>query len=170
MTALIYSPWLAAYLLVLQQVLMLTVGMYRTKKKQGMGFQDDLTLERLVRRHGNLAENAGIFITSIVLLELQVGSTRLVWVLCLAFATARTLHAIGFSSAAGAYKLDSKGIGLLFLGARALGALSTAFTGIVCGFALAIAGSIVFLMQMFVINIFGWIESLKTLKFRCKHF
>lgn len=138
MTQLIYSPWLAAYLLVLQQVLMLTVGMYRTKKQQGMGFQDDLTLERLVRRHGNLAENAGVFITSIALLELQAGSTRLVLILCLAFAIARTLHAIGFSSAAGAYQLNSQGIGRFFLGARALGALSTAFTGIVCGFFLAI--------------------------------
>lgn len=139
MTQLIYSPWLAAYLLVLQQVLMLTVGMYRTKKRQGMGFQDDLTLEHLVRRHGNLAENAGVFIASVALLELQVGSTRLVFILCVAFAVARTLHAIGFSSAAGAYQLGSQGIERLFLGARSLGALSTAFTGIVCGFSLAIA-------------------------------
>ena len=104
-----------------------------------MGFQDDLTLERMVRRHGNLAENAGIFIASIALLELQIGSTRLVLILCLAFAIARTLHAIGFSSAAGAYQLDSQGIGRFFLGARALGALSTVFSGIVCGFALVIA-------------------------------
>lgn len=139
MIKLMHSPWLAAYLLVLQMVLMLAVGMYRTRKLKGMGVQDDLTLERLVRRHGNLAENAGIFIASIALLELQTGSTRLVFGLCLAFAIARTLHAIGFSSAAGAYQLDSQGIGRLFLGARAMGALSTAFSGIVCGFALAIA-------------------------------
>ena len=79
MTKLIYSAWLAAYLLVLQMFLMMTVGMYRTKKQQGVGFQaDDLTLERLIRRHGNLAENAGIFIASITLLEIVSGSTNLV--------------------------------------------------------------------------------------------
>ncbi len=139
MTQLLYSPWLAAYLLVLQQVLMLTVGLYRTRKRRGMGFQDDLTLERMVRRHGNLAENAGIFVVSMVLLELQTGPTRLVFSLCFAFAIARTLHAIGFSSAAGAYQLNSQGLGPLFLSARALGALSTAFTGIGCSCALAIS-------------------------------
>ena len=139
MTELMYSPWLAAYLLILQMLLMLAVGMYRTQKLKGMGVQDDLTLERIVRRHGNLAENAGVFIASIALLELQTGSTRLVFSLCLVFAIARTLHAIGFSSSAGSYKLDSQGLDRLFLGARAIGALSTAFSGIVCGFALAIA-------------------------------
>jgi uncharacterized membrane protein YecN with MAPEG domain len=141
MLKLIYVPWLAAYLLILQMVLMLAVGMYRTKKLKGMGVQDDLTLERIVRRHGNLAENAGVFIASIALLELQTGSTRLVFSLCWVFAIARTLHTIGFSSPAGAYKLDSQGIGRLFLGARAIGALSTAFSGIVCGFALAISAA-----------------------------
>ena len=75
----IYSTWLAAYLIVLQQLLMFAVGVDRTKKKQGTGFQNDITLERIVRRRGNLAENAGIFIASITLLELQTGSTRLVW-------------------------------------------------------------------------------------------
>ncbi|MEL6222799.1 MAG: MAPEG family protein [Cyanobacteria bacterium J06627_8] len=136
----IYSAWLAAYLLVLQQVLMLTVGMHRTKKKRGMGVQDDVTLERLVRRHGNLAENAGIFTVSIALLEINIGSTQFVLMLCLVFAISRTLHTIGFSSPYGAYRLDdAKGPKMLFLIARAMGATISALTGIVCGFAIAIA-------------------------------
>ncbi|MGF1512422.1 MAG: MAPEG family protein [Elainellaceae cyanobacterium] len=139
MMGLIYSPWLAAYLLVLQQGLMFAVGLYRTKTKRGMGAKDDLTLERMVRRHGNLAENAGIFIASITLLELQTGSTLLVLALCLAFAIARTLHTIGFSSAYGAYRMDAQGANLLFLGARALGAMVSGLSGVVCGFAIAIA-------------------------------
>lgn len=140
MIKLIYSPWLAAYLLVLQMFLMMTVGSYRTKKQQGTGFQaDDLTLERLIRRHGNLAENAGIFIASITLLEIVSGSTNLVLGLCVAFALARTFHAIGFSSLAGSHLVNAKGLGLFFLLTRALGAGLTALSGVVCGFALAIA-------------------------------
>ncbi|WP_019506206.1 MAPEG family protein [Pleurocapsa sp. PCC 7319] len=135
----IYSAWLAAYLIVLQQVLMLTVGMHRTKKKQGMGVQDDITLERLVRRHGNLAENAGIFIASVALLEINTGSTRLVLSLCLIFAIARTLHMIGFSSPYGAYRIDDTvGSKIFFLIARAMGATISALSGIACGFAIAI--------------------------------
>ncbi len=139
MTTPVYSSWLAAYLLLLQQGLMFAVGTYRTRKKKGMGSQDDLALERLVRRHGNLAENAGIFIAAIALLELQTGSTRLVFILCLAFAIARTLHAIGFSSPYGAYRLDARGANLLFLGARALGATASGLVGIACSLAMVAA-------------------------------
>jgi len=136
----IYSAWLAAYLVVLQQVLMFAVGMYRAKKKQGMGVQDDVTLERLVRRHGNLAENTGIFIASVALLEMNTGPTQVVFILCLIFAIARTLHAIGFSSPYGAYRLeDAKGLKMLFLIARSMGATFSALSGIVCGFAIAFA-------------------------------
>lgn len=136
----IYSTWLAAYLIVLQQVLMFAVGMYRTKKMQGMGVQDDIALERLVRRHGNLAENAGIFIASVALLEINTGSTQFVSILCLVFGVARTLHAIGFSSPYGAYQIgDAKGAKMLFLIARSMGAIISGLSGIVCGFAIAIA-------------------------------
>lgn len=139
MIKLMYSPWLAAYLLLLQMVLMLTVGMYRIKKLKGMGVQDDLTLERLVRRHGNLAENAGIFVAAIALLELQTGSTPLVFGLCLVFAIAEPCTPLGSPLLLEHISLIARGLAVSFLGARAIGALSTAFSGIVCGFALAIA-------------------------------
>ncbi|MEL6320238.1 MAG: hypothetical protein AAFQ57_06250, partial [Cyanobacteria bacterium J06626_14] len=61
-------------------------------------------------------------------------------ILCLVFAISRTLHAIGFSSPYGAYRLDdAQGPKMLFLIARAMGATISALTGIVCGFAIAIA-------------------------------
>ncbi|MEO1590106.1 MAG: MAPEG family protein [Cyanobacteria bacterium J06632_22] len=115
-------------------------AIYRGKKQQGMGFEGDLTLERLVRRHGNLAENAGLFIASVALLELVTGSTRLVLILCLVFAIARTLHSIGFSSAYGAYKIgDAQGGKAVFLASRAMGAVISGLSGIVCGVAIVIA-------------------------------
>ena len=133
------AAWLAAYLIVLQQVLMFATGLYRGKNKRGMGVQGDIMLERLVRRHGNLAENAGIFIAAIALLEIVSGSTRFVVILCWVFAVARTLHAIGFSSAYGAYKLDGQGFNRLFLLARAMGASISGLSGIACGLAIAVA-------------------------------
>lgn len=133
------AAWLAAYLIILQQVLMFATGLYRGKKNHGMGVQGDITLERLVRRHGNLAENAGIFIASVALLEIVTGATPVVFILCWTFAIARTLHSIGFSSAYGAYKLDGQGGNRLFLIARALGATISGLSGIVCGVAIAIA-------------------------------
>ncbi len=134
-----HAAWLAAYLIVLQQILMFAVGLYRGKNGKGMGVQGDITLEQLARRHGNLAENAGIFIASVALLEIVTGSTRVVLSLCWVFAIARTLHAIGFSSAYGAYKLDGQGFNRFFLMSRAMGASISGLSGIVCGVAIAIA-------------------------------
>ena len=119
---------------------MFAVGMHRAKKMQGMGVQNDLKLERLVRRHGNLAENAGVFIAAVVVLELITGPTTLVLGLCLVFGLARTLHAIGFSSPYGAYKLsEAKGAGAIFMASRAVGAGLSGLSGIVCGIAVLIA-------------------------------
>ena len=93
----------AGILLVMQQALMLNVGMYRTKLKMGTGFGQNQDMERLARRHGNLAENAGIFIATLALLELYTGSGMVVQVLAGAFVLARVLHIVGFSSLAGSH-------------------------------------------------------------------
>ena len=116
----------AGILLVMQQALMLNVGMYRTKVRLGTGYGDDLDLERLSRRHGNLAENAGIFIATLALLELYIGSGDAVLWLAVAFVAARIAHMVGFSSLAGSHlKEGSK----LFLLLRAGGATFTALVG-----------------------------------------
>ena len=97
----IYTAALAGFLIILQVALQLSVGLYRTKTMKGTGVGDDLVLERLVRRHGNLAENSGLFVAAIALLELLVGQTQTVFYLCVAYAIARMLHAVGFSNQTG---------------------------------------------------------------------
>lgn len=134
----LYTAALGAFLIVLQTALMLSTGLYRTRGIfVGMG--GDRTMERLVRRHGNLAENAGLFLTVIALLELLIGQSMLVAGLCLAFALARTLHAAGFSSLAGSHGERLAGARRLFLYARSSGAFLTAGVGFVAGGAILVA-------------------------------
>lgn len=86
-----------AALLLLQTALMNTVGFRRLKYQQaiGDGGHDDLLL--LVRRHGNLAENAAIFLAALTLLEMIGGLNTAVAVLGGGFVFARVMHAIGLS-------------------------------------------------------------------------
>ncbi len=116
----------AGSLLILQLLLMLSVGMYRTKVKMGTGYGNDQNLERLGRRHGNLAENAAIFVVTLALLELRVGPTTVVFILGATFVAARLFHAIGFSSLAGSHLGDGN---FFFVLMRMLGAGLTALTG-----------------------------------------
>lgn len=120
----LYSAALGAFLIVLQVGLMLTVGVHRSKG-QFIGNGDDRDLERKVRRHGNLAENAGLFLVVIALLEMIVGQTTYVASVCLVFAAARIAHAIGFSSLAGSHGEDLTGARRAFAGMRAMGAFGT---------------------------------------------
>lgn len=103
---------------------MLTVGLHRAKG-QFIGIGEDRDLERKVRRHGNLAENAGLFLVVIALLEMILGQTTYVAAVCLVFALARTFHALGFSSLAGSHGDDLTGARKAFAGMRALGAFGT---------------------------------------------
>ena len=117
----------AGVLLILQILLMLSVGMYRTKVKLGTGYGSDQNLERLGRRHGNLAENAAIFVVTLALLELRVGPTTAVLALASIFVAARLAHAVGFSSLAGSHLGEGN---KLFVLLRSLGAGLTALTGL----------------------------------------
>ncbi|MEO1221360.1 MAG: MAPEG family protein [Pseudomonadota bacterium] len=131
----IYTAMLGAFMIVFQVVLMLTVGFHRAKG-QFIGIGDDRDLERKVRRHGNLAENSGLFLVVIALLEMIVGQTVYVAAVCAAFAAARLLHAAGFSSLAGSHGDDLVGARKAFAGLRAMGAFGT------LGVALALAWGI----------------------------
>ena len=126
MTAPFYSLLLAGFLVLLQAGLMLSVGMHRLRG-QFVGIGDDLDLERKVRRHGNLAENSGLFLAALATLEIVSGSTDLLLGLCLLFAIARVMHAIGFSSMAGSHGHELHGPRKLFAGARMIGAFGTIF-------------------------------------------
>lgn len=125
----LYTAQLGAFLIVLQVILMLTVGLHRAKGAF-VGHEGDRNLERKVRRHGNLAENSGLFLVVFALLELIVGQTTWVLSLCLLFAGARVLHAIGFSSLAGSHGEDLTGGRKAFAGARAMGAMGTLLSAI----------------------------------------
>ncbi len=132
----IYSAALGAFLIVLQVALMLSVGLHRSKG-QFLGNGDDRDLERKVRRHGNLAENSGLFLVVIALFEILVGQTTFVMVLCLLFATARVLHALGFASLAGSHGDDLTGARKAFAGMRALGAMGTLLTALGSAYGIA---------------------------------
>ncbi|WP_114520928.1 MAPEG family protein [Altererythrobacter sp. ZODW24] len=130
-----YTALLAAFLVILQVVLMLSVGLHRSKGKF-VGHEGDRDLERKVRRHGNLAENSGLFLAVLVILEILVGQTTMVLTLCIIFAVARLLHAVGFASLAGSHGEDLTGARKGFAAARAMGAMGTLITAVGSAWAL----------------------------------
>lgn len=135
----LYAALLGGALLTLQILFMLSVGTYRSRAGKGAGVDGDMTLERLVRRHGNLAENAAIFVIVLALYELMFGQTLLALGTASVFFAARLLHAVGFASAAGSHLVDAKGAGSKFVLMRAAGAGLTALSSLVLGVGLVIS-------------------------------
>ncbi|WP_310620660.1 MAPEG family protein [Flexibacterium corallicola] len=135
----VYAAVLGGSLLILQKLLMLNVGISRTKLKKEIGVDGNVTLERRVRRHGNLAENAAIFIVVLTLYELLEGQTALALGTVILFAIARLLHVAGFGNNAGSHFLGVEGGKKLFPLMRALGAALSAASALVLGGALIFA-------------------------------
>ncbi|MEO0981394.1 MAG: MAPEG family protein [Pseudomonadota bacterium] len=123
----VFTAVFAAVLIILQQILMLSVGLHRAATLRGVGVGDDATLLRKQRRHGNLSENSAILIILIGLLELTGASASAVLAFAALFLGGRVFHAIGFSFDAGA-----SGTSLFAPPAimRALGAFATGLGGI----------------------------------------
>lgn len=134
MTFPIVAATVAAALIILQQLLMLSVGVHRTRAQVGVGTGDDPDLERKMRRHGNLAENSALFIIVLALTELAGAPYVVLAAFGSVFVIARLFHAIGMSSLAGSHLADGNKI---FLGFRALGAFGTAIPGLALGAYLA---------------------------------
>ncbi len=134
----IYAALLGGALLCLQIILMLTVGTYRSNSGKGVGVAEDVTLERLVRRHGNLAENAAIFVTVLALYELLFGQTWIALTAGIAFFVARLLHAFAFTSNSGSHLVDARGAGKFVL-MRVSGALLTALSSLALGITLIVS-------------------------------
>lgn len=109
----------AGLLLVLQIVLAGMVSATRGPIAIGDGGKDALV--RAIRRHGNLAENAGIFVAGFTLLELSASSPRLLVGLCAVFVAVRLIHAVGLSQANTSNAM------------RVIGALGTYLCGLVLG-------------------------------------
>lgn len=141
----LFAAMLGAAILILQTLLMLTVGMYRNSAGKGVGVDGDMKLERLVRRHGNLAENAAIFIVVFALYELLFGATTLALVIGVTFLIARVSHLIGFTSDSGSHLVDAAGSGRIFVLMRAAGAGLTALSTLALGLTLLVsAGGLIF--------------------------
>ena len=125
----LYTAALGAFIIVLQVVLMVGVGSRRIKGPV-IGTGDDKDMERRMRRHGNLAENAGLFIAVLAIYELLVGQTAYLAALCILFAVARLSHAAAFSSLAGSHGEDLSGARRIFGLFRIVGAFGTLLTAL----------------------------------------
>jgi uncharacterized membrane protein YecN with MAPEG domain len=116
------------FLLVLQIILAVTVSGARNQLDIAIGDGGQNTLLRAIRRHGNLAENAGLFVAGLTLLELSNALPTLQICLCAVFVLARLLHVVGMSqaNATNTYRL--------------LGGAGTYISGLVLGGALLWVG------------------------------
>lgn len=117
-------------LLVLQMGLGLAVSGARGKAGVWIGAGGDGALERATRRHANLAENAGLVLAGLTLLELSGRWPTLLLVLCPLFIVLRLCHAAGLSRADTNNPL------------RLVGGAGTYLLGLVLGGALAWLGGI----------------------------
>jgi hypothetical protein len=109
-------------LIMLQSALMVWAGFGRVKHQVALGTGGVEQVEMRVRAHGNLAENAAIFVIALALLELSNMNQTVVLVPAVAFVVARVLHAIG--------------VGVIPPSAnkpRVLGATTTGFVGLATG-------------------------------------
>lgn len=99
----------AAVLALLQTYLMLSVGMTRLRTGIGIGDGDQEPLALLIRRHGNLTENAPIFLIVLGLLEVAGGVSWAITTLASTFIVARLAHALALSQTAGPHPLRALG-------------------------------------------------------------
>lgn len=124
------STILAAALMILTQFLMLSVGLHRTRAQIGIGMGDSVDLERKMRRHGNLIENAPLFVIVLALTEMLGAPRTIVAAFAAVFFAARLMHVIGFSSLAGSHLAEGNKV---FLMMRAGGATLSMLSGLVLG-------------------------------------
>jgi uncharacterized membrane protein YecN with MAPEG domain len=117
----VVSALTAGILIVVQMVLMMGVVLSRRKNRQSLADGGRPDLLRAIRRHGNFAENAAIFVAGFTLLELLGGSRPELEIMCAIFVAGRLSHVIGLSLA--------KSVNVF----RQLGVALTAFVGVALG-------------------------------------
>lgn len=125
------AAFVGAILVITQQIFMMIAGTHRGSVSIGVGVGDDKQLERKVRRHGNLAENAAIFLVVLGFAEMLSGGTLVTTALGTIFLIARISHAVAFSSLSGSH--GQKNGAKVFVLCRMLGALGTGLSGILLG-------------------------------------
>jgi uncharacterized membrane protein YecN with MAPEG domain len=87
----------AGFVVLLQVFLAVSVSAGRGRNKSAIGDGGKVEMLRLIRRHGNLAENGAIFVVGFTMLELSALYPKLLIVLCTTFAAVRIGHAVGLS-------------------------------------------------------------------------
>jgi uncharacterized membrane protein YecN with MAPEG domain len=97
----LYTGLFAAVLMILQIVLMGIVIAQRGKLNVLIGTGGDDAMEKSIRTHANLIENAPMFLIGLALIELIAGGNMWVLVMGCVFVLARISHAIGLSASAG---------------------------------------------------------------------
>ena len=122
MTIPIIAAVAGAVLITMQAILMILVGIHRIRHQVNLGSGDDPALERKIRRHGNLAENAALFIVVLALAEMTVVPNAVVEIIAIVFIVGRILHAIALSTVAGSHGAKT---GKIFAAFRAIGAFTT---------------------------------------------
>ena len=118
MEAPLHTATAAALLLLLQLGLMMAVGFKRLETGIGIGVGDNESLLLAVRRHGNLAENAAIFLVALACAEVLAGSNLMTLGIASAFVVVRIAHAVGLTIGSDANP------------ARAIGAFGTLLSGL----------------------------------------
>jgi uncharacterized protein len=93
----VVSMLFAGVLILAQMALMLTVIVARRRARQSLGDGGNSGLQTAIRRHGNFAENAAIFVVCAALLEYSGAGREGISVLCALFVVGRVSHAIGLS-------------------------------------------------------------------------
>lgn len=125
------AAFVGAFLIIMQQVFMMITGTHRGKVAIGVGFGDDNELERKIRRHGNLAENAAIFLVVLGFAEILSGGSMVTTIIGVVFLVSRIAHATAFSSLAGSHGQENSA--RIYVLCRLFGALGTGLSGIVLG-------------------------------------
>jgi uncharacterized membrane protein YecN with MAPEG domain len=97
----LYTGLTAAFLMVMQVVLMYRVIGLRGQAEVLFGAGGNEALEQRQRVHGNFIENVPTFLIGLALIELMVGSTLWVLVLAGVFVVSRIGHAIGLGMSTG---------------------------------------------------------------------
>src|SRR5580698_9223936 len=87
----------AGVLILVQMVLLWATVLVRRRVRQSLGEAGDPALTRAVRRHGNFAENAAIFVVSLALTEMLGAPRWFVAAVAALFVLGRVAHAIGLS-------------------------------------------------------------------------
>jgi len=130
MTIPVYAAAAGAILITLQAILMLLAGAYRGKSGIYLGTGDDPVMERKIRRHGNLAENAGLFVAVLALAEMTVVPNHIVQYIAIAFVVARISHAIALSTEAGSHGAET---GKIFVALHRVGVFGTLLSFLALG-------------------------------------